>query len=176
MRLALIVPLLLLVAPSVECAQSSGSARPQVLSGERPSLDCPVGFSVHHSGLTATLREAGDKPASQYAQRLQLEFDRTRTPRIARIAIVVRGNSSKAGAMLLVNGRAAEDATQSLELNQTDGRFDPVQYIVTDSVPLITRIEITAVDYQDGTAWRTPSAHACSVAPSLFVLVNATAQ
>jgi len=176
MRFALACSLLLAWFTGSVCAQTSGPGHRLVLRGDSSALDCPVGFSVHHAGLTATLREAGNKPGNQYAQTLQLQFDRTRTGRIARIALVVHGTAGKAEALLLANERPAETAQQALELGQSMGRFDPVQYVVTDSVPVITRVEITAVDYQDGTSWRAPSANACSVAPSPFVLVNASVQ
>lgn len=175
MRSIVAVPILLLTFTGVLSAQTSGPIHHLYLRGE-PIPECPIGFTAQRYGFTAALRQVARNEGTQYAPSLQLQFDRTRAPGIARISIVVHGTAGIPQVLPVAAGQANGAASQAFELTRSNGRFDPVQYVVSDSVPLVTRIEITAIDYADGTTWREPTANACSAAPSPFILVNASAQ
>ncbi|MDP9039703.1 MAG: hypothetical protein M3O02_10595 [Acidobacteriota bacterium] len=70
----------------------------------------------------------------------------------------------------------AFDRTEPFEFRGTSAGLDAVQDLYTNAIPLITAIEITEIDFKDGSVWSRSSSASCSVAPSPFVLVNASAQ
>lgn len=157
-------------------SQADGSPPPKIiLKGGPEQSSCPVQFSAHRYGLTATLRETQNGPVSAYTQSLRLTFAGGSTSAIDHMTVRVYGTTAAPHVMPVGTAQASDVVSAPMQLTSKDGRFDAVQDITTSTVPLVTRIEITEIAYRDGTTWVEPSRNTCTAAPSLFVLVGAEA-
>jgi hypothetical protein len=133
--------------------------------------ECPLRFSAQRYGLVATMRNTEHGRVDRFTQYLRLMFDRDGVGGVQSVEIVVHASSGKAQMMPLAS-EPAETATQTFRFSRSDGAFEPTQLVLTRSIPLVTRLELTRVEYTDGKVWREPAPAACTVKPSLFVLVK----
>ena len=171
--LSLIALTALATVSSLASAQTAGSSSPKiVLKGLSYQSSCPIAFSAQRYGLTATLRETANGPVNEYGQSLRLRFDPKRTSAIERMYVRVYGMAGTAQVIPVGIGPAHEAVSNPMELTSKGGQFDPVQYIASSTLPVVTRIEITEIVYRDGTKAQETG---CFATPSLFVPVMAEA-
>ena len=175
---------LLVLALSSTPADSQQATAPSVLAPYiRPatSVGCPVRYSAFRYGLSATLRETAGGPVRQYAQSLRILLDPDAARKIRSVVGLVHGGDGSLQALPAQFGpwpklkARSFDRTEPFEFNERGNGLDGVQYIYTNSIPLITSIEITTIQFRDGSIWWKSPSRTCSVAPSPFVLVNASA-
>jgi hypothetical protein len=169
------------LASAALTAQTKAAPVPSVLTGQTPGLACPVHFAAERYGLTATLRQTAKGEAGSFAQSLRLNFASADASEMVRAVVVVYGANPVAQIVPLAQDQAGQKQSdtgrsETFVLTRTKGRFDPAEEIVTETVPLVQRIEITEIEFKDGSVWRPSREARCSTAPSPFVLVNATAR
>jgi hypothetical protein len=100
---------------------------------------------------------------------------------------IVTANSHVVSAEILVHGypagtrvipasAATEEIAEAFHLAATEGIpwiDSPVQ---TTRIAMVDWLELTRIQFGDGSTWQPSTASHCSTAPSLFVLVDATAR
>ena len=162
-----------LLSATTLAAQTSGNS-PTVLVEPPMTRACPVLFSVdrvpdgsviltdgapapHRQGLTLTFRgPAATGAATQIvAADISLHF----YPATVRAIPAVQG----------AQGRA--EPPQTFHLTVTNGLLQHSS-IWTDHIAPVSWVELTHVEFADGTTWQSSSPRQCGVAPSLFVLVD----
>jgi hypothetical protein len=93
--------------------------------------------------------------------------------RIVAADIVVHGYT--AGSRIIPASSPSEEITENFHLNATEGLSLVESPIRTTQIATVDWLELTRIEYADGTIWQASRASQCSASPSLFVLVNAAA-
>lgn len=184
MRAAPIFSLLtaLIFSSAALSAQTLSTTKPAVLGGQTQGLAaCPVHFSAERYGLAATVRKTANGEEGSSAQPLRISFATADAGQILRAVVVVYGANPASQFLPVGQDQAGQSQKNSVRsetfvLTQSNGRFEPAEQVVAESVPLVQRIEITEIEFKNGSVWRPSRQARCSIAPSPFVLVNATAQ
>lgn len=177
--------LILLLSPrlsansqTARAAVSATSATDSVAAPGRARAECPVRLSAYRYGFSASMRDTGRGPSIDAAQSLKLVLDPADASTVVRIAGRVHGSAGTAQVLPVRPQHQAQagDRTEPFEFRAGTNGFEAVHYLLASGIPTVTQIEITEVDFRDGSAWRSPRAETCSIAPSLFVLVSASVQ
>jgi hypothetical protein len=171
MRPSSIILMLLLSSPAVYAQTTAGSTA-TIFVSPPASESCPVNFSVKrssHSGMVMV------KPnGAVFTQGLQIDFLKSPETEILKADITVHGMSAR-GHMMPAASRASrpDDASETFVL--TPGAGLPLLHssISTKKISAITWVELTRIDYANGTTWQASPESRCTAAPSLFVLVDA---
>jgi hypothetical protein len=147
-------------------AQTGNS--PTVLVAPPSSHACPVGFSVDRVPYGAVIQTNG-APAP-HRQGLTLTFKVPATLIVAAdITLHFYSASLRAiPAAQRTNDRA--ESPQSFHLSSTSGMRH--SSIWTDHTAPVSWVELTRLEYADGTTWQASSPQQCVASPSLFVLVD----
>ncbi len=173
MRNVSMVALLILAGTSMS-AQKDKNNQPTVLIVQTSS-NCPVSFGANLSGR-AVVRSADDAKIDSSAQLLELSFVPLDTPSIKNAGIIVHGLSQK-GRLLPVHNSPAEDAFQAFQLRRLAGAtsLNGADVWIT-KVTAAQWVEITDLEYVDGSSWHASKNSLCHAKLSGFKLVDAAIQ
>jgi len=144
---------------------------PIVLFASANSGGCPIGIVAerHSAPIVNTI---GSAPARPQTQGLELRFSRLLTPEIAAVTLTVHGLSGRG--QFMPAGTISSDASETFQLTraeQAKGLTD--SYLQPKRVRTAQWIELTSVDFTDGTTWHATHGEQCTVTPSNLVLVSA---
>lgn len=180
MKPTAILPLILLIASGA--AAQTLSASPRILWQGSPSPDatnCPVGLEANHgSSYLARKTINGHEPnpgmpGNEPGQRIRLKMTNKRLQDIASLEITVHGLSNKWRTIPLSSAPYKADLFKKLHLVlavQPNGNAS--SDLALNRFTTVTAIDLDAVTYADGSVWRAPSPHACTVAPSPLMLAS----
>ena len=175
---------LLLLTGTLTFAQTSGNpplinnspssqkaAASVVLNMNRPdNTGCPVGFSASRRAA-GQIMSAGDARQAGPGQGLHLTLDHLTQPAIESIQITVYGFSSKG--RVLPTGPLPEDISKTFELRRSAGSNNLTDAdIWMHNVGTLSRVDLIAIHYADGTAWHTTESLKCRAIPSDFLLID----
>ncbi len=170
MRSASIVFAILLTSVSLSARAQAGATHP--LYRQPPvSQSCPI-------GLSATREPGGplhsvDSNVVSGGRQLRINFNTGLA--IVKADIIVHGVETLSGHEgLLLTGPAAshQNNTESLQLVGTADTPLRQSLIATKNMTAISWLELTRLEYADGTVWQTSAESRCVAAPSLYVLVD----
>jgi hypothetical protein len=150
-------------------AQTSGSG-PTVLIQPPSSHACPVLFSVDRIPDGSVILTNG-APAPP-RQGLTLTF-RGKVQQIVAADITVHFYRTGAYAIPAAPGAAKPaELTETFHLSSANG---PIEHssIWSGHLAPVSWVELTGVEFADGTTWLSSAPRQCGAAPSLFVLVDA---
>jgi hypothetical protein len=88
--------------------------------------------------------------------------------------IVVHGYP--AGTRVTPASAPSREIAEDFHLAATEGLPLIDSPVRTTHIAIVEWLELTRIEYADGTSWQPSAASHCSASPSLFVLVNATAR
>jgi hypothetical protein len=160
----------LLLASASLAAQTATGNNPTLLVKPPVSRTCPVLFSVDRAPSTAIIRTNG--APTPRGQGLNLTFANPAT-HIVSADITVHFYVAAAHAI-----PAAPSASNAAPLTETfhltSSAENPMHQssLWTRHTAPITWVELTHLDYADGTSWQPSTPRQCAVAPNLFVLVD----
>lgn len=139
----------------------------------RAIASCPVRFSVDRNSEGALIQADG-RALAHHGPRLNITLENSQT-RIASADLVAYGYP--AGAHIFpATPSVPQEVSETFHITAGAGLPLVESPVWTDRLAVVNRLEITRIDYADGTSWQ-PSAYShCTASPSLFVLVNATAR
>jgi len=158
-----------LLASATLSAQVKVAESPAVLFDAPMSSGCPIGISAERRSSVA-VSTVGSAPGRTLSQGLQLRFSRLFTPGIEGVTVVVHGLSGKT--QMMPAGIDSSDVAESFHLNRAGQAASlSASYIEPKRVRTTQWVELTSVDYTDGTTWHESSGGQCKVTPSNFVLV-----
>lgn len=134
------------------------------------SRNCPVQFSADRWG-GGTVEYTGGKLGNRDARGIFLRFlSRAADSDVTSVTAIVHGSLFTLH-VEPVRASGPRDLTETFHLTAAVRDRQGHWKLTTDKVPLVTEIEITAIGFADGTAWKeTPNAQ-CRVLPSDFLLV-----
>ncbi len=144
--------------------------------------NCPVGLQVKHGPGLATTRNAGPsingKPLSgevrsqDHNQGIQLTLSNLSPRSIVSAQVIVHGFSNKWRYVPLSGADPDLARTVDVALD-VQGNGQASRNLSLSRFTAITSVDVNAITYGDGSAWRTSSPGACSASPDLLMLVNA---
>jgi len=142
---------------------------PAVLFASPMSSGCPIGIAAERSlSVIVKIRSAGAAPQTQG---LQLRFQHLLAPGIEGVTGVVHGLSGKSR-MMPAGSDSSSDVAETFHLNRPEQAASlSAAYLQPKTVRMTQWIELTSVDYTDGSSWHSSQAARCRVTPSNLVLV-----
>ncbi|MGA1983892.1 MAG: hypothetical protein ABSG84_15680 [Acidobacteriaceae bacterium] len=159
-----------LLLPLVLPAQNvPGSGPVQIQIQLHSPAACPVGFSVDRKPDGAIIWTNSSRLPAPHGQGLDINFARPKA-QIASADIVVHGYPS-ALHIIPAAPSAPSEITETFHL--TANTDQPLLHpsVWTAHMVAISWVELTRLDYTDGTAWQPSASRQCTAAPSLFVPV-----
>lgn len=164
--------LILLLSSLSVAGQSNAGSTSAVFAQPPASQSCPVRFSADRLSVPA-LRNV-DKAAPSAGQGLEINFSALPTATVVKADVTVHGTS--AGLRMSPAALSAikrDDAVETFQLTASEGKPLLQSSIWTTKIAIVSWVELTHVEYADGTTWQASPESRCAAAPSLFVLVNA---
>jgi hypothetical protein len=153
---------------------------------ESKSFSCPVNIEARHATQTPVSVNADGKdlqgpainaPKGQVApqfQRLQLTLTNPSSQDIVSAEFTAHGFSNNPRAMELSAGSNAPDLAKTIEIALgVKGKGHASSELSLKHFTAVTSIDLNSLTYADGTTWHAPSPGACSITPSLVMLVAA---
>jgi hypothetical protein len=145
-----------------------------MMAAQIPS--CPVGFNATRAGMPVMRSIAGDRGNSLAPRRdgplVDISFFDHLPQRIASVKLVLHGISAQ---QRLVPAYATppEDIAEVFHLDRIAGhnQFDGAELQMRQS-GIVSRVELTEIQFTDGTTWHPSDSSHCSVRPSGLVLVK----
>ncbi len=117
------------------------------------------------------MRYAKDARAKRSGQGLQLTFHPQDAPKIMKVNVTVYGLSGEARVMPAGSGSKA-DITEIFQLRPEAGAVDLLQSeIWMQKMSTVRWVDLTEIEYADGSVWRASESSRCRAAPDMFVLV-----
>ena len=149
------------------------------LSTRIDPAQCPVGMEVTHNGRfverNAKSGPADDVVPSTPEQRINLKMTNLLPHDIVNAEITARGFSHNSRLVLVSPGaQETPDLAKTVDVAlDVKGNSSASHELSFAHFSAIRTIEVNSVTYADGSTWRASSPGACSVAPSLFMLIGA---
>lgn len=169
--------LVLALGCRVLSAQSPASGSGAILIAPPSSLNCPIGISVERRSQSEVARIRQDaKPKFAPGQGLDLIFRNSAHPAINAVDLTVHAYSLQsrpipAAAATLSGGNMV---TRTFHLHPSSERTTPHSNIWVSDISTIGWIELTSIEYSDGTSWHQSAESRCSATPGVM-LVGSTA-
>jgi len=167
--------LMLLLAPPALVAQTSAGSTSAVFTAPPASQACPINFSVKrtpNSGLVAV--DHPNAPGEPPAQGLELNFRNPPPSPIVKAEITVHGMSGVH--MVPAAAQKGSDSTETFVLAASEDSPLLHPSIWTTKVNAVAWLELTRIEYANGTTWQSSAESRCTAAPSLLVLVDSVAR
>ena len=160
----------LLLASASLAAQTPTGNNPTVLVQPPASRTCPIRFSVDRNPDGGALIKTNGA-SSPRGQGLDLTF--TRPSQVISADIIVHFYSAAARAIPAAPS-APNAAPQPETFHLTSDAGTPILHssIWTNRAAIVNWVELTRLEYADGTSWQPSTPRQCAVAPNLFVLVD----
>jgi len=158
--------------PTAMPAQVKLGESPTVLFASPNSTGCPIGMVAERQSapIVSTVGNASPVPSTQA---IQLRFRHYPAPNIEQVTVIVHGLSGKSR-MMPANSADSNDVEESFQLTRAaDASSLTASYVRPTRVRTTQWIELTRVEYADGTTWRASREAQCTITPNNFVLVSA---
>ena len=140
----------------------------------RAAPACPVGFSVDRKPDGAVIWTNSPHLRQPHGQGLDLNFAKPAT-QIVSADIVVHGYLPTTHIIPATPSLPAE-ATETFHLAASDGQPLLHPSVWTQHMVVVSWVDLTSIDFADGTTWQSSTPRQCSAAPSLYVPVTASAR
>jgi len=171
MRSALIVFVLLSTSASLSAKAQAGAMHPLYVQPPA-SKDCPVGLSANREPGIPIQSVKGE--SISHGQGLQINFTTSAGRAIVKADILVHGvkTAGPEGLLLAQQRSSNRNTTESFQVAGTPAAPLLHPLIWTKSMTAISWLELTRIEYADGSVWQALAESRCVAAPSLYVLVD----
>jgi hypothetical protein len=170
MRYSPALAVLLLAGASMSAQPNAGSPA-TVLPVLSAGQGCPVNFSAQRQAGLA-VRSVRDGQGKIDGQGLTITFQQLYTPKIAGVSVTVHGTSGQTASMITNSGLQG-DVSESFTLKR-DAPASSLSNsaIWTRKVKAIRWLELTKIEYADGSQWEPSKESRCRVQPGLLVFTS----
>ncbi len=141
---------------------------------------CPIGLEVNHGTFFLERKtEYGPGPddgvpLTSSIQRIHLSMTNPNPREIVKVQFTVHGFSDKWRAIPLGGASSAPDLAKKVTVVlDIQGKGHASSDLSLSNFTAVTSVDVDSLTYADGSAWQATSRGACSVAPSLMMLVSA---
>jgi hypothetical protein len=135
---------------------------------------CPIGLRAQQgtgAGMVVTHGSKDHSSPDRPAQHLHLSLTNTLADRIVGITLTAHGLT--ATSRLTPASPSAGTISRTLHLDLAlDPRANTAADLTFDAFTSVSRIELVAIDYADGSSWHAPAAEPCRVTPERLMLVS----
>jgi len=138
------------------------------------SESCPVDFFVSRISAPAVM-VAKEGKSSHSGPGLKMNLAGSDASEVVRATVIVYGSSKQTRlAPATINPDA--DMTETFELRSDAGAQSLLHSAVwLKKMSAVSWVDLTKIEYADGSVWHASSISQCRAAPSMFVLVDAVA-
>jgi hypothetical protein len=162
--------LVLVLASSSVWAQGNARSMTTVLTATPASEACPVSFFAKRQSNVGVSFAKGAREEGHRSW-LELTFDRLDAGKIVKVNVTVHGHSGGARAVP-AGTNSNDDVVEIFQLGRETGAASLLRLeIWLNRVNTVSWIELTELEYADGSVWRASKGSRCSAAPDGFVLV-----
>jgi hypothetical protein len=165
----------LLLASASLWAQSNSTDSGAVWVKPEGSVRCPIDLTVkRQQGLVA--RSVKDEKEGPTGQGLQLNFNVPAALKVLKVTVVVHGPPETAHAIPAKDDSGDNTAIpETFHLERQAGTSSLQNSEIWTHLGAVQWIEVTEIQYADGTSWRESKGSVCRAAPGLLLLTNAEA-
>jgi hypothetical protein len=140
----------------------------------RHATQTPVSVSAGGKDLQGPAINAPKGQVAPQFQRLQLTLTNPSSRDIVSAEFTAHGFSKKPRTMDLSAGSNEPDLAKTIEIAlDVKGKGHASRDLSLNHFTAVTSIDLDSISYADGTTWRAPSPGACSITPSMVMLVAA---
>jgi hypothetical protein len=167
--------LMLLLSSSGLAAQTNSATTPAIFLSPPASESCPVNFSAERRPNGALVQV--DHGVTFRGQGVEINLSGSSSAPILKVDLKLHGMTPGVHiAPASVGGPTAKYSTEIFQLASNDG--SPLQHSSVSSARLgtVDWLELTRIEFANGTTWQSSAESRCVVAPSLLVLVDSSAQ
>lgn len=138
------------------------------------SESCPVDFFVSRISAPAVMVAKEDK-SSHSGPGLKMNLAGSGASEVVKATVIVYG-SSKQARLTPATANPNADMTETFEL-RSDARARSLLHssVWLKKMSAVSWVDLTKIEYADGSVWHASSISQCRAAPSMLVLVNAVA-
>lgn len=167
-------PLLLMLLLSSIGLAAQPANTPAIFVAPPASQSCPVSFSADRQPYGGIVNV--DRGATFPGQGLQINFLRSASAAILKVDVKLHGltpgvRMSPASA----DTRKAVQTTETFHLAASEGSPLVHSSVSTKRLASVDWVELTRIEFANGTTWQPSAESRCVVAPSLLVLVDGNA-
>jgi hypothetical protein len=167
--------------------QFQSSSAPNIPSGSPGSLDasettqagCPVGLRAERgtgSGMLVARGPRDHVPTTGIAQQLHMTFTNRMPTNVVGVTLTAHGLTATSRLTPTVQSPAASTSgtiTRTVHLDlRLDSRADVSADLTLEAFTSVSRIDVDAIDYADGSSWHTSAQQLCSITPDGLMLVS----
>jgi len=146
---------------------------PAAMTAGLPYLNgaCPVGLRAQRRG-TVTMVTVDGKLQHETVPTVRLAVNNLQAKDIVGATVRVRGFSARPQLLLVPGVSSAREMTNmvTLKLDVAQGKNGEAE-VPAEKFGSISRIDLEALDYADGSEWHASPGQPCSVEPDLLMLV-----
>lgn len=165
--------MILLLASGSIFAQAKTDPSTATLTPSLPSQGCPVNFYAKRTG-GLVVHYAKDGHQDPTGQGLDLAFSKNDASRIEKIIVTVHGMSAQ-GDVLPVRNNSSSDIAETFILERHPGATTLDSEIWTRKIGPVRWVELTQIEFANGSVWQKSKESKCITEPSPLLLVDATA-
>jgi hypothetical protein len=170
MRYPSLILTMMLLSSAALLAQTGAHGTNAILTAGPASESCPVGFSASRTAaptLTVAKRSKQNLPSLG----LQLNFARLDASKIVKANITVHGASGK-GHLMQAGTTTDSETTETFELHSNAG----LERLFHSEISLkkmsaVSWVDLTEIEYADGSVWRASADSKCRAVPNSLLLV-----
>jgi hypothetical protein len=167
--------------------QLPGSSAPEIRSAWPGSLDaaesmqtgCPVGLRAQRgtgSGMLVARGSRDHAPTTGVAQQLHMTFTNRMPTNVVGVTLTAHGLTATSRLTPTVQSAAASPSgtiTRTIHLDVTlDPRANVSADLTLEAFTSVSRIDVDAIDYADGSSWHASAQQRCHIAPDGLMLVS----
>jgi hypothetical protein len=167
--------LMLLLSSSGLAAQTNPPGTPAIFLSPPASESCPVSFSAERKP-NGELVQVG-RGVTFRGQGLEINFSGSSSTAILKVDLKVHGMTPGVHmSPAAVGARTAPYSTETFQLAANEG--SPLLHgsVSTRRLGTVDWLELTRIEFANGTTWQSSPQSRCVVAPSLLVLVDSKAE
>ena len=165
--------ILALSATGLAAQTATPGASSTVFIAPPASQSCPVNFSAKrepNSGLVAVARSPQPNASpGQISQGVHITFEKSPSPGILKVDVSVHGMSGRGG---MIPAAATDVSTETFQFSGSPSAPLLSSSVWTRQMSAVSWIELTRIEFANGTVWQSSPTARCAAAPSLFVLVD----
>ena len=152
-----LLSLVLSVPLSSALAQTGAVLTPAIAAGGPSSAGCPVNFSAQRKSFWAMSGSNGDRttPKAAVSQAVQLTFNQSDASKISKTSVTVHGTPSRLQTITAATDAPKDSWSESFLIERGEGGSAlPTRALRTKALATSSWVEITQIDFVDGTVWK----------------------
>lgn len=177
MRYPSAVLIAVLLSSATLVAQTGTHGTTALFTPGPASESCPVNFFVNRAPAPVVRMLAKENQPTRSSLGLEMNLARSGASRVVKAIVTVHGPSGQARLMPAATINTNADRTETFELrNDAAAQSELRQAVWLKKMNAVSWVDLTAIEYADGSTWHASHLSQCRAVPSKLLPVNAVAQ